>query len=58
MVHEPMLPELLSVVGCDDYKRVLERATAFELGEQDANLVVEVRDGAVVGIVELPNVLR
>ena len=50
MLEQRMVPQRFAVIGKDDHERVIEDAAASQLVEQDAQLIVEVRDAIVVRV--------
>ena len=50
MLEDPMLPEFFAVVRGDDHKSILQQPAGVELGEQQAQVIVEIRQCAIVGV--------
>ena len=48
--HAGVFAEALPVIGGDDHPGLLEEGTAIQLVDQEAELLVQVRDAVIVGI--------
>ena len=50
MVENPSLPELLSVVRCDDHQRVRQQSPTVEIVQQSPDLAVQEGDAVIVAV--------